>query len=195
MKHVEVFRRRAHQYDVWYDAHLDDFRREVNALAFDGLPRPRVEIGVGTGRFAEALDLDAGIDPSSEMLKIARERNVEVIRGLGEALPVSPIGTAYLIFTLCFIPHPEKVLSEVHNALIPDGKLAIGTIYADSTLGEVYLKKKEEGHVFYSMSTLLTREEMHDLLARTGFRILEERSAGLTPPDFTAMLAAKSEEH
>ena len=46
-----------------------------------------MEIGVGSGRFAQPLGVKIGIDPSRNMLKFAKERGIQVIRGGGENLP------------------------------------------------------------------------------------------------------------
>jgi hypothetical protein len=36
------------------------------------LPKPWVEVRVGGGRFAQASDIDIGLDPSSGLLEMAR---------------------------------------------------------------------------------------------------------------------------
>jgi hypothetical protein len=47
------------------------------------LKRPSLEIGVGTGRFAEALGIEYGVDISGRALKFAKRR-ITVVKGSGE---------------------------------------------------------------------------------------------------------------
>jgi hypothetical protein len=46
-----------------------------------------VEIGVGTGRFAEPLGIRVVIEPSKAMRRMAQKRGIEVIDGVAESLP------------------------------------------------------------------------------------------------------------
>ena len=68
------------------------------------LPRPWIEVGVGTGRFAEALGMDIGVDPAFSVLQYAKRRGVQALRSLGQALPFEDreFGTVFVIVTLCF---------------------------------------------------------------------------------------------
>ena len=74
-------------YDSWFEGEGKlIFAIETAALRqiLPSLPKPWLEIGIGTGRFARALGIDTGIDPSREMLRIAREHGVRVFAGKGE---------------------------------------------------------------------------------------------------------------
>ena len=64
------FDRQAIEYDRWYDENLFAYRSEVQALRA-AIPKGKqgVEIGVGTGRFASALGIRIGIEPSAPLLK------------------------------------------------------------------------------------------------------------------------------
>jgi hypothetical protein len=46
-----------------------------------------VEIGVGTGRFAEPLGIRVGVEPSKAMRQVAQKRGIEVIDGVAQVLP------------------------------------------------------------------------------------------------------------
>ena len=74
-------------------------------------PRPGLEVGVGTGRFAQALDIDFGLDPALSPLQLAQHRSIMSLNGVGEQMPVRThsIGTMYLFFTLCFLTDPAAV--------------------------------------------------------------------------------------
>ena len=97
----------AQEYDAWFgkEGRLI-FSTEVKAFNWllPSLPKPWLEIGVGSGRFAQALGISFGIDPSAKLLNIARQRGVTAFRGrAGERLfDDESFGTVFLIITLCF---------------------------------------------------------------------------------------------
>lgn len=74
MKSVtEAFTAYAADYDRWVDAPEGKalFETEVEAvrLLTEGMKKPFLEVGVGTGRFARAFGIEFGIDPSLGMLE------------------------------------------------------------------------------------------------------------------------------
>ena len=117
----------ASAYDAWFDgdgrpvfdAEVEAFR-EVLPL----LPRPWLEVGVGSGRFAQALGIDTGIDPSVRLLLMAGERGTGAALARGEDLPfrAESFGTVFLIVTLCFVASPFAVLVEARRVLKDVGK-------------------------------------------------------------------------
>ena len=84
-----------------------------------GLKPPLLEVGVGTGRFAQALGIEYGVDISSGVLKFAKKREITVVKGAGEELPFKDkvFGGVFLIVTLCFVDAPLKVLKESARVL------------------------------------------------------------------------------
>lgn len=82
----------AGRYDAWYDtdAGAAILTTEIAALRplVEAFPKPRLEVGVGTGRFARALEARCGLDPSGEALQLARRRGVLPAAGVGEATPL-----------------------------------------------------------------------------------------------------------
>jgi SAM-dependent methyltransferase len=132
-----------------------------------------LEIGVGSGRFAQALGIKTGIDPSSKMLEIAKKRGITVFQTRGEErfFNKNIFGTVFLILTLCFVDLPSMVLREVHRILKPDGKMVIGIILKDSPWGRYYQRKKEEGHYFYKHAIFHSYQEIQQILEDSGFTI------------------------
>ena len=170
------FESKASEYDAWFDgAGKLIFASEVEALriVLSSLPNPWLEIGVGTGRFAQALGIKTGIDPAGKMLEIAKERGISVfqIQGEEQFFNKEIFGTVFLILTLCFVRFPLMILHEANRILKLDGKIVIGTILKDSPWGMYYQRKKEEGHYFYEHATFYSYEEMHQLLKESGFTI------------------------
>ncbi len=169
---MDVFDRYAKKYDAWYDKHKDVFEKEVECLKNTiGSFKIAVEIGVGSGRFAEALGVNYGIDISKPMLKLAAERGVEVIRADGKLTPFkdSTFDLVLLAFTICFVDDPEKVLKEASRILKREGKLVICGVLADSKLARDYRKKKSP---FYISAKFYTFEELKRMLKSAGMEVL-----------------------
>ncbi len=129
----------------------------------------RLEVGVGTGRFAAPLGVSIGIDTSSKMLKKAVERGITVIQALGEYLPFKEAEFDYvlLIVTLCFVDNPQAVLAESRRVLKPGGKLIVGIVDRDSFLGKVYQSKNSP---FYKVARLYSAQEVIELLKVSDFK-------------------------
>jgi len=68
------------EYDRWYERNKFAYLSEIEALK-KVVPKKGkgLEIGVGTGRFAHALGVSVGIDPSENMLQIARKRKIKIM--------------------------------------------------------------------------------------------------------------------
>jgi SAM-dependent methyltransferase len=164
------------EYDAWFDGEGSlIFFNEVQAFRtlLPFLPKPWLEIGVGSGRFAQALGIETGIDPSIELVKMARQRGINAFQGRGGQGPFGeePFGTVFLIVTLCFVDSPLDVLEEANRILIPHGKLVLGLVLKESPWGQFYQTKKEQGHRFYKYATFYTYDEVAKLLEQAGFSI------------------------
>ncbi len=166
----------ASTYDAWFDEQGKlVFAIEVDAFEniLPSLPKPWLEVGVGTGRFAQALRIETGVDSSANMLKLAKKRGMSVLLARGENVCFrdESFGTAFLIVTLCFVDSPEAVLREINRILKAGGKVALGLVLRHSPWGQFYLSKKQEGHRFYRHATFFSLEELSGLLRTTGFAI------------------------
>jgi SAM-dependent methyltransferase len=171
---VSAFDSMASEYNSWFeDEGKTIFATEVQALQqiLPLLGRPWLEIGVGSGHFAQALGISIGLDPSNELLKIAKSRGVNALLGRGEATPFrdSIFGTAFLIVTLCFVDSPLAVLKEVDRILKDSGKIVLGLVLRESPWGKFYQHKKKLGHHFYKHATFYSFAELEALLAQVGF--------------------------
>ncbi len=189
-----IFEENAEEYDKWYDRHRDIFLREVECLKrIVDAEKPWLEVGVGTGRFAEMLGIEYGVDPSPKMIEYAKRRGIEAYVAYGEKLPFeeNTFGAVFLIVTICFLDRPRDVLMEIRRVLKLNGKLYVCYIPKDSPLGELYTKKAEKGHRFYSRAKFYTSKELEKLLNTCGFEITKVEKAGLEPPDFFCIEAIK----
>ncbi len=183
---VRVFDSLAGRYDSWYWRHPVTAENEVKAAlkALAGA-RPCLEVGVGTGFFAERLGCAYGVDPSIGMLRLARARGVEVALARGEALPLrsgSVKGVA-LIVTLCFLDDPRAALAEAFRVLEPGGRLVACIVPAESPWGSRYRELAARGHPFYSHARLYTVDEAVNLIESPGFQVDEVIGTLSYPPE------------
>jgi len=154
-------------YDSWFDnqgklifaIELKAFRHAVPLL-----PKPWLEIGVGSGRFAQALGIETGVDPSIKLVEMARKRGVTALIGRGEEqlFAKESFGTVFLIVTLCFCDSPLDVLKEAHRILVPGGKVVLGLVLSGSPWGKYYQQKKQQGHPFYKYGKTIGRSRLFD---------------------------------
>jgi ubiquinone/menaquinone biosynthesis C-methylase UbiE len=189
---VAPFEQLASRYDAWFDGERGRriFPVEVACLRglLAGVPRPWLEVGVGTGRFAAALGIEDGIDPSNAVLELARHRGVKVKRGVAEKLPCDDqsYGAVFMIVTVCFLAEPVQAFAECARVLKPGGSLIIGLVPKDSPWGKSYATKGREGHPFYSVTTFYTCQDVIDMAGAHGFALTEASSCLSERPDTEA---------
>ncbi len=184
----DLFDRLALQYDAWFDsAHGRPlFESEIQCIRplLASQPRPWLDVGTGTGRFAQALGADVGIDPAHGALAIAATRRIPVVRARGEALPFASaqFGAVLVVVTLCFAPMPLALLRECRRVLADDGRIILGLVLADSPWGRFYMRLGEAGHPFYSRARFYTMGEVRQLALRAGLTIVDAYCTLFQPP-------------
>ena len=131
-----------------------------------------IEIGVGSGIFADPLGIKKGIDPSEVMRNKAIERGVEAVDGIAEAIPFpgESMDAALMVTTVCFVDNLRQAFWEVHRILKPDGCFVIGFVDKNSLMGEFYLKYKANS-LFYQDATFYATDEILEYLRETGFEV------------------------
>jgi SAM-dependent methyltransferase len=166
----------ASAYDDWFeDEGKLIFAIEVKAFqtVLPLLPKPWLEVGVGSGRFAQALGIKTGIDPSAKLLAMAKRRGIKVFQAKGEEpfFDAETFGTIFMIVTLCFVNSPSAVLLEAHRILKKEGKIVLGLVLQDSPWGHFYLTRKEQRHRFYKHATFYNYRRVTEFLENTGFAV------------------------
>jgi ubiquinone/menaquinone biosynthesis C-methylase UbiE len=128
-------------YDKWILPRLTDLAmRNKEATRYRSQLVPKacgtvLEIGVGSGLnlpfYGTAVSRLYGLDPSEQLLQMARERAsaatfpVEFLAHTGEEIPLGDccLDMVVTTWTLCTIPDPLKALKEMRRVLKPGGTL------------------------------------------------------------------------
>lgn len=164
----------ANVYDSWFVTNRVLFESELKAIQ-EVFPKGKIEaleIGCGTGIFAERLGVEFGIDPASFALEIAKKRGVVVTEGYAENLPYPnhSFDLALFITSICFIKDVQKAFQEANRILRDKGSIIIAFIKKDSTLG-MEIEKSRNTSKFYKEAKLYTVLEVSNLLTNNGYKI------------------------
>jgi ubiquinone/menaquinone biosynthesis C-methylase UbiE len=184
-KKVAHYEKNWQEYDEWYDTHQPLYRSEIKALEKVMPSGWGLEIGVGTGRFASPLSVRYGLDPSFNMLKLAKQRNINVIQGFGENLPFKNESFHYvlIVFTIELVDDPPRFLKEAARTLKKDGTLILGIMDRNSLWGEFYEQKAAQGESYAGFS-FLTPEEILEIFKNIDVEFEEAfQTLFQTPPD------------
>ena len=192
----KVFDRNVERYDAWYLRHEEIFKCEAKLLRSLKLRGEGLSIGVGTGILDVEAGVRIGIDPSINMLKLARKRGVETILSVGERLPFRSGIFDYVLMsvTLCFLTAPKPVLKEAYRVLKAEGEIAVCFIPRDSAWGEAYMEKARRGHPFYKHARFYTLEEVKRLLEECSFKVTTVKGTLSYPPNVKPKIEEPAED-
>ena len=166
-----------------FDTHLDDYEQwfidnhyvflsELAAIQrLIPLSGTGMEVGIGSGIFAEPLGIKEGVEPSPAMRTKAGERGILPVDGIAEALPYpdKSFDFVLMVTTICFVDDLEKSFIEAGRVLKDNGDLIIGFVDRESPLGNIYLRHKNE-NIFYRDAVFWSTDEVKGLLKETGFK-------------------------
>ncbi|MFA4878371.1 MAG: class I SAM-dependent methyltransferase [Methanoregula sp.] len=172
MNHVvSIFDRYADEYDQWFDTHNEIFAAQSDlVLRYFPLTDWKLEIGVGSGRFASRLGIRHGLDPSPRLLAMARQRGVETVQGKGEFLPyrTGTFNCVLMMTVICFLDDVARSCNEAFRVIQSGGMLVVAFIEKD---GEVALReraRKPAGR-FLQYAKFLATGQVMAALANAGF--------------------------
>jgi len=171
MPKISPFEKYVEQYEEWFVENRWVYEVELRAVkAMLPAKGHGVEIGVGTGRFAEPLGIKIGVEPSKRMREIAQKRGIQVLGGVAEELPFddSEFDFVLMVTTVCFVDDINRALLEAHRVLSHEGILIIGFVDRNSMVGQTYLSRQNE-NVFYKEATFFSVDELVEIMDQSGF--------------------------
>ena len=171
MPKSEPFETHTQQYEDWFVTNRFAYRSELLAVK-KLLPATGwgIEIGVGSGLFAQPLGIDWGVEPSVKMRTLAVQRRIRTIGGSAEMLPLksAQFDFSLMVTTVCFLDDVEQSFRETNRILKPGGSFIIGFIDKNSPLGELY-RQYQQQNVFYRVATFYSTEEIMSYLKKSNF--------------------------
>ncbi len=185
MARILPFEQHLDDYENWFVKNHWAYQSEIRAIR-ELLPAGLgVEIGVGSGLFAQPLGIRFGVEPSPRMMRLARKRGIKVVRGIAEQLPLkqASFDVALMVTTVCFLDDVPAAFAETARVLKPDGSFLVGFIDRESPLGREYQKFKAQ-NVFYRHADFYSVRELLAFLREAGFTRFDFRQTIFSPlPD------------
>lgn len=134
-----IFDKYAQHYDSWFTTPAG---RKIFALELDALlafihpsqGMKLLDVGIGTGLFSlefAKMGVDvSGIDPSEEMIAIARERGLKAKRGTGEKIPFADdlFDVVLSMSSMEFSRNPDKFVSEMVRVARPSAAIVVAVL-------------------------------------------------------------------
>ena len=173
MPKTKPFDEHLNEYEEWFVQNSFVYSSELKAIKdISVVPENAVEVGIGSGLFAEPLGIKTGIEPSEAMREKAKERGINVIDGVAEYLPWKDNSIDYVLMvtTICFVDNVKKSLSEVYRVLQKSGSFIHAFVDKNSPVGQLYQKNMKKS-LFYKDATFFSTEELYEYLKEAGFSI------------------------
>ncbi|MFO7950247.1 MAG: class I SAM-dependent methyltransferase [Candidatus Fermentibacteraceae bacterium] len=177
---MSVFERKADRYDSWFRTNAAAYRSELAAVrAAAGPPDEQgrgLEVGSGTGRFAIPLHIGMGVEPAAAMRRRAAQRGMRPVAGVAEHLPFADdtFDLVLVVTTICFVDDPRACVDEASRVLRGGGRLVIGYIDRDSSLGKLY-RGNRDASPFYASAAFFSSAEIEELVRGCGLSGLQWR--------------------
>ena len=176
---VDAFDRVAFSYDTWYET--EKGRQVLSAerrIVVGFLPNEGIglEIGAGTGVFAEALTNSMRcvvcLDLSNKMLARAAGRGLPCVLGSAEAMPLrgESLGFAYMVTVIEFLEDPVASFKEASRVTIQNAPIVTLFINRESDWGELYTAMTEKGDPIFRYAHLYTLDEVEEIARRAGLK-------------------------
>ncbi|ALM09139.1 methyltransferase type 11 [Sediminicola sp. YIK13] len=177
MKNVTVFDNNVEAYDNWYSLYEKAYLSELEAIKEQMAKLPEnirgIEVGVGTGRFAQPLGIKEGIEPSLEMAKKAIKKGIEIIPGVAEKLPYGDLQFDFVLFvTICHLENFKNAVAECYRVLKPKGSIIIGFLDKEQGIAQQYELKRQRS-TFFKHAKYYTVDQVKKILKDKRFKNLE----------------------
>ena len=191
---------RLHLYNRYVLPHLINFamsRDDVTRMRASHVPKARgivLEVGIGSGLnvpfYTDAVTHLYGVDPSSELLAMARRRTasapfpIELLKHEAEHVPLPPasVDTIVVTWSLCSIANPDAALREMRRVLRSDGMF----IFVEHGLAPDAGVRKWQNRLTPVWKPLTggchLNRPVADMIRRAGFSIADLRTGYLPGP-------------
>lgn len=172
----------ATKYEQWVQKNHELFKSELKAIQklIEEDLGEALEIGVGTGVFAEALNIKEGIEPSKEMAKYATQRGIDVAISTIEEFKIEKkYNSIFMITVDPFIKNLERVFNKIHGMLTNSGCIYLVILDRESPLGKIYNENKEQDenykyanfHSFDEVNKMLSKRFNIEKVTQTIFKL------------------------
>lgn len=165
------------EYEEWYQEYPFVFQSEVEAIRQmlpEGERLTGIEVGLGTGQFAQALGIKEGVEPSPNMRARAVRRGIDALDGVAESLPYKDLRFDFVIMacSISYYDDLHRALKEAYRVLKNNGVLIIGFIDRNSIIGKQYEQQKAES-TFYREANFYSVDKLKSELTQAKFKQLE----------------------
>lgn len=180
---IRIFEENWKKYDEWFEHHQEIYQSEIKAIKKVIPTGLGLDIGVGTGRFASPFYVQFGLDPSLNMLLLARQRKIKIIQGVGEALPFKNESFYFILIvvTICFANNPHIFLNEAARILKKKGELILAIIDKTSAWGRFYEAKSTQSK-YYEAAHFFSPEDILQMFNNIDLEYKESYQTLLQPP-------------
>lgn len=173
---INAFKTNSAEYDAWYDKYPYAFESEVEAIR-NALPEGNlkgIEVGLGTGRFANALGIKDGVEPIFEMRNFAYKKGIDVMDAIAERLPYKDLKFDFVLMvnSIYYFQSIKAAFKEAHRVLKNEGTLIVGLIEKDSIIGVSFELKKQDS-TFYKNANFYSTKKVIEEIKAAGFHRLE----------------------
>jgi ubiquinone/menaquinone biosynthesis C-methylase UbiE len=175
MKNENPFDFLASEYESWFIENRVLFQTELHALKqVVPVNKTGVEIGIGSGIFAEQLGIRFGVDPSEMMLEYARQRGLDVQIGVAENLPYENESFDFAVFitAICFVENPELAVKEAFRILKNQGEIIIAILDKETRFGR-FLENNKKRSQFYRHARFFSVPEVREFIEKNGFSVTQ----------------------
>jgi len=147
-----------------------------------------IDIGCGTGNYTLALSNRclnfSGVDPSDEMLSMAKRKNDQIqwIKGMAEAIPLTSASFDGVLLSLT-IHHwgdLDRGIMEVERILKDEGRIVLFTSLPEQTKS-YWLRYYFPEMIDASADVLPERAAIHNAMTRAGMSIIKEERYHVQP--------------
>ena len=187
---VKVFDKVAEVYDNWYEHPQGKqvFTAERNTIdlmiPFQGLG---IEIGAGTGVFAQSLQGEyrdiVCLDPSINMVSIAKKKMIHNVLGFGDYAPFRCVfDFAYMVTVIEFLEDPVRTLLDIQRICKQNAPFTLLFINARSSWGAFYTELGSKGDPVFQHARLYRLDEILDVFEQVEYKIYQIKGTLASDP-------------